>query len=107
MTGLLIAFKSIFCSKGFRASNLSLDAHYYISRVLIPPLDRIFSLMGADVRQWFDDMARPILLDPSSPSKKGNEADVLDVVNNINGHLVASVCAVCAAPALEGKEGPC
>ncbi|KAG5221893.1 recovery protein [Salix suchowensis] len=29
-----------------------LDAEYYITRVLIPPLERIFNLVGADVRRW-------------------------------------------------------
>ena len=31
---------------------------YYISRVLIPPLERIFNLVGADVRSWFFDVPR-------------------------------------------------
>lgn len=35
-----------------------LDAEYYISKNLIPPLERIFNLVGANVRQWYDDMPK-------------------------------------------------
>jgi DNA polymerase zeta len=35
-----------------------LDAEYYISKNLIPPLSRIFDLMGANVRSWYDDMPK-------------------------------------------------
>lgn len=32
-----------------------LDVEYYISKNLIPPLERIFNLMGANVRSWYDE----------------------------------------------------
>ncbi|KAI9733336.1 MAG: DNA polymerase zeta [Cirrosporium novae-zelandiae] len=35
-----------------------LDAEYYISRNILPPLERIFNLMGANVRQWYDEMPK-------------------------------------------------
>ena len=37
---------------------MRLDAEYYISKTLIPPLDRIFNLVGANVRTWYEDMPR-------------------------------------------------
>ncbi|KAI1322625.1 DNA polymerase family B [Xylariaceae sp. FL0255] len=39
-------------------SHLQLDAEYYISKNLIPPLERIFNLVGAHVRQWYDEMPK-------------------------------------------------
>ncbi|KAI1311223.1 DNA polymerase family B [Xylaria venustula] len=39
-------------------SHLSLDSEYYISKNLIPPLERIFNLVGANVRQWYDEMPK-------------------------------------------------
>jgi DNA polymerase zeta len=36
----------------------SLDAEYYISKNLIPPLERIFNLVGANVRAWYDEMPK-------------------------------------------------
>ncbi|OCF36582.1 DNA polymerase zeta subunit [Kwoniella heveanensis BCC8398] len=38
--------------------SLSIDAEYYIRNLLIPPLSRIFNLVGADVEGWFDTMPR-------------------------------------------------
>jgi DNA polymerase zeta len=35
-----------------------LDAEYYISKNLIPPLERIFNLVGANVKQWYDEMPK-------------------------------------------------
>ncbi|KAI1741873.1 DNA polymerase family B [Xylaria scruposa] len=39
-------------------SHLVLDSEYYISKNLIPPLERIFNLVGANVRQWYDEMPK-------------------------------------------------
>ncbi|KAH9081664.1 hypothetical protein EDB83DRAFT_2502933 [Lactarius deliciosus] len=47
----------------FYDSEKQLDGSYYISRVLIPPLERIFNLVGADVRGWYEEMPRRIRAD--------------------------------------------
>lgn len=39
-------------------SPLSLDYEYYINKVLIPPLQRIFGLIGVDVKGWYKEMPR-------------------------------------------------
>ncbi|KAL2017597.1 hypothetical protein VTK56DRAFT_1917 [Thermocarpiscus australiensis] len=36
----------------------SLDAEYYISKNIIPPLERIFNLVGANVRAWYDELPK-------------------------------------------------
>lgn len=41
-----------------QSDHLELDAEYYISKNLIPPLERIFNLAGANVRQWYDEMPK-------------------------------------------------
>ncbi|KAJ4314686.1 DNA polymerase zeta [Fusarium piperis] len=41
-----------------RNPHWKLDAEYYISKNLIPPLERIFNLVGASVRQWYDEMPK-------------------------------------------------
>ncbi|KAF8132341.1 hypothetical protein EV363DRAFT_1583317 [Boletus edulis] len=46
---------------------LRIDASYYITRVLIPPLERIFNLVGADVRAWYDEMPKTITVDEQDP----------------------------------------
>lgn len=37
---------------------LKINAMYYITKVLIPPLNRCLLLIGADVNQWFTDLPR-------------------------------------------------
>ncbi|KAG9254145.1 uncharacterized protein F5Z01DRAFT_119266 [Emericellopsis atlantica] len=41
-----------------RNPHWQLDAEYYISKNLIPPLERIFNLVGANVRGWYDEMPK-------------------------------------------------
>lgn len=41
--------------------SLRLNNTYYITKQVIPALDRIFSLVGADLKAWFTDMRRPVL----------------------------------------------
>ncbi|XP_050532925.1 DNA polymerase zeta catalytic subunit [Daktulosphaira vitifoliae] len=35
-----------------------LNAEYYISRVIIPPLQRCFSLLNVDINQWYSEVPR-------------------------------------------------
>ncbi|KAK4183761.1 putative DNA polymerase zeta catalytic subunit [Podospora australis] len=35
-----------------------LDAEYYITKNIMPPLARIFHLVGADVRSWYDELPK-------------------------------------------------
>ncbi|KAK4198463.1 putative DNA polymerase zeta catalytic subunit [Triangularia verruculosa] len=37
---------------------LELDADYYIEKNLVPPLERIFNLVGANVRSWYDEIPK-------------------------------------------------
>ncbi|POW05385.1 hypothetical protein PSTT_09744, partial [Puccinia striiformis] len=44
---------------------LALDAEYYINRVFIPSLARIFNLIGVDVAAWYQSMPRMIRVSKS------------------------------------------
>jgi hypothetical protein len=43
---------------------LQLNGQYYITKQLIPALDRLFSLLGVDVSAWYTLMTRPLRLLP-------------------------------------------
>jgi len=85
-------------------SQISLDAFYYIARVLIPPLERIFNLVGADVREWYDDMPKDLKLDSMDLSMSPTKAK-LDILARlkIEEHFWASECLSCGTPFTEGK----
>jgi len=75
--------------------NNELDAEYYISKNLIPPLERIFNLVGANVRQWYDEM-------PKFQRIRRVEADSLSVGKDrlfakktLESYLKSSSCLVC------------
>lgn len=83
-------------------SHTQLDATYYISRVLIPPLERIFNLVGADVRQWYNEMPKARQIDVVSPGKKGAPQVIESDAYNINEHFDRSECLICGDFALQG-----
>jgi len=78
-----------------------LDAIYYITRVLIPPLARVFNLVGADVQAWYDEMPKRQKVDKgdsilnferNTPAhKKGGSAQKF----KIDDHFRSSLCVVC------------
>ncbi|KAA1065375.1 DNA polymerase zeta, variant 2 [Puccinia graminis f. sp. tritici] len=71
---------------------LALDAEYYINRVFIPALSRIFNIIGVDVAAWYQAMPRMIrvsksggLLDTThktNPSSKIPENRPAEAVDN-------------------------
>ena len=94
--------------------DLQLDTTYYITRVLIPPLERIFNLVGADVQQWFSEIPKAksvvwgtILASPSKrrkmdkekivPTSPGKQWDI-----NIEGHFENNQCFACEEPSFAG-----
>ncbi|TFL06544.1 hypothetical protein BDV98DRAFT_610115 [Pterulicium gracile] len=76
-----------------------LDSEYYITRVLIPPLQRIFTLVGADVRAWYEEMPR-ITADldiPMSPSKRKQVEAASQMLQRIDltEYMDDSKCITC------------
>lgn len=78
-----------------------LDAEYYISKNLIPPLERIFNLVGANVRQWYDEMPkvqriRDMASAPALVLAEGGPNDPFIVhKKTLESYLSSSMCVVC------------
>ncbi|KAF8760940.1 DNA polymerase [Rhizoctonia solani] len=75
----------------------NIDENYYITHSLIPPLERIFNLVGANVRQWFEEMPKPARLDPIA-TIGGSEESENNGRYNIDGHFRRLECVVCKQP---------
>lgn len=43
------------------SNGTQLDSEYYINKVLIPPLERIFNLFGVDIKSWVREIPQKIL----------------------------------------------
>ncbi|XP_064212236.1 DNA polymerase zeta catalytic subunit isoform X2 [Tribolium castaneum] len=68
-------------------ASLRPNAIYYITKVIIPPINRCFNLIGADLNAWFNQMPRKQFqyLRNASPVKK----------STISQYFVSNSCASC------------
>ena len=74
-----------------------LDAEYYILKNLIPPLERIFNLVGANVRQWYDEMPKfQRIRRVEAGLMAGNKEFVLSK-KTLESYMKSSTCLVCHA----------
>ncbi|KAH6620074.1 DNA polymeras-like protein zeta catalytic subunit [Boeremia exigua] len=80
--------------------HLELDAEYYISKNLIPPLERIFNLVGANVRQWYDEMPKiqrirnVSMPQPGKPHAaiKGGQTSIM---RTLESYMTSASCMLC------------
>ncbi|XP_044756178.1 DNA polymerase zeta catalytic subunit isoform X2 [Coccinella septempunctata] len=76
------------------------NALYYITRVIIPPLNRCFNLIGADLHHWFLQMPRKHLKNlptSTSPAKK----------STISQYFISTLCAICGVQTQSGLCDDC
>ncbi|KAK6496374.1 DNA polymerase zeta [Arthrobotrys musiformis] len=89
-------------------SHNRLDAEYYISKNLIPPLERIFNLVGANVRGWYDEMPKiqrlRRIVDPSLISDEQQQQQQKRR-QTIESFMKGSACIVCYAK--DTEKGIC
>lgn len=72
-----------------RSAHASLDAEYYVSKNLVPPLDRIFNLVGASCRAWYDEMPKV---------RRVHRPDPASGKRTLESYLASAACVVCGAP---------
>jgi len=75
-----------------------LDAEYYISKNIIPPLERIFNLVGANVRQWYDEMPKYQRIRQVDISGHEVVENSLMKKSTLESYMKASNCVVCRDP---------
>ena len=75
--------------------NNELDAEYYISKNLIPPLERIFNLVGANVRQWFDEMPKYQRIRRIEAGSITGGKEVALEKKTLESYMKSSSCVVC------------
>lgn len=100
---------------------LQINALYYITRTIIPPLARVFNLLGADVEAWFHHMPKPnnaywnkrptaallsALLAQQDPSSSTHEigsdsaaskATSSTAIATLNSHYATETCLLCSS----------
>lgn len=78
-----------------RNEHNELDAEYYISKNLIPPLERIFNLVGANVRQWYDEMPKFQRIRRVEAEALSNGKNLLLSKKTLESYMKSSACLVC------------
>ena len=85
-----------------------LDGMYYISRVLIPPLERILNLVGADVKSWFFDVPRRARAEDAEETGALTSPDEQDLSDSedpdrpkMEGHQLVNRCVLCGDASIE------
>ncbi|XP_060083937.1 uncharacterized protein LOC132563202 [Ylistrum balloti] len=82
--------------------SLRLNATYYITKQILPPLDRIFSLMGVNVFSWYNEMPKVTRIVPQTAlapdSKKGTISQFFSVINCpvCDEQTNQDICNICA-----------
>jgi DNA polymerase zeta len=76
-------------------SHLELDAEYYITKNLIPPLERIFNLVGANVRQWYDEMPKIQRIRRIEGTFTGLGRDNGTSKKTLESYMKSSSCILC------------
>lgn len=72
-----------------------LDAEYYISKNLIPPLERIFNLVGANVRQWYDEMPKYQRIRRIETGAVTDGKEIGLSKKTLESYMKSSTCLVC------------
>ncbi|KAE8354241.1 hypothetical protein BDV28DRAFT_156340 [Aspergillus coremiiformis] len=84
-------------------AQLDLDAEYYITKNIIPPLERIFNLVGANVRQWYDEMPKVQRIRRIEGTVTSTGRDTRKTT--LESYMKSSTCIVCKAK-LEDTDVP-
>ena len=75
--------------------NSELDAEYYISKNIIPPLERIFNLVGANVRQWYDEMPKHQRIRRVKAGLLSSDDNLSLSKRTLESYMKSSSCLVC------------
>ncbi|XP_071115137.1 uncharacterized protein [Haliotis cracherodii] len=88
-------------SEVLRDPTLRINGTYYITKAILPPLHRLFSLIGVDVFAWYQGMPKVIRVVPqaivSGDSKKGTISQYFSVSNCpvCDEQTKQPICATC------------
>lgn len=84
---------------------LELNGEYYISKI-IPPLERIFNLVGANVQQWYDEMPKYQRMRRAGHSMIAPGKGDTRLRKTLESYMKSSSCVVCREK-LESEQPLC
>ena len=85
-------------------SGLRLHATYYITKQIIPALNRVFLLAGADLKSWFLDIPQSTRTLPRVATVQAAEGKAVRK-STLDQYFKSCACPLCGA--LQGTPGLC
>ena len=76
--------------------NNELDAEYYILKNLIPPMERIFNLVGANVRQWYEEMPKYQRIRRIDANLSSGGKHTTNLKKTLESYMRTTACIVCS-----------
>ncbi|GAB1609202.1 hypothetical protein Ahia01_001205700, partial [Argonauta hians] len=82
--------------------SLRLNINYYITKAILPPLHRVFSLLGPNVYHWYSDLPRTVRYTPHQPAASDKKKGTISQYFNTTSCPVChrdtkqEVCASCS-----------
>ena len=86
-----------------RDEDAELDAEYYINKNLIPPLERIFNLVGANVRNWWEELPKVQRIRQLGGVQQESAFGVKNARKTMESYMGSSLCVVCRTKLLPPK----
>ncbi|XP_078449493.1 DNA polymerase zeta catalytic subunit-like isoform X1 [Lampetra planeri] len=82
--------------------SLLINAPYYVSKQILPPLDRLLSLIGVDVFRWYQQLPRSVRVWAAhhQSAAEGRKATIVQYFSTVN-------CPVCGEITKDGICGRC
>ncbi|KAI1286929.1 DNA polymerase zeta catalytic subunit [Halotydeus destructor] len=81
--------------------SLKLNSVYYIERVIIPPLNRIFMLIGEDLMKWYEEMPKKKIIQRAH-YLYAQQAKAKKQQTTISQYFISGRCPVCESKSLNG-----
>ena len=79
-------------------ASLRINATYYITKQIVPPLARMFSLMGVDVMSWYSELPRVQRVLPPSHFTENKKVCVADLGHRFRSEMKLSRKTSCVYP---------
>jgi len=77
--------------------SLRLNAEYYITRAIVPALQRCFGLLGVDVLSWYSSLPRVVVHNPGIIQQDNRQKAT------ISQYFASSACLLCEEPMVDGQ----
>uniref|UniRef100_K3WHC9 DNA polymerase n=1 Tax=Globisporangium ultimum (strain ATCC 200006 / CBS 805.95 / DAOM BR144) TaxID=431595 RepID=K3WHC9_GLOUD len=88
-------------------ANLTINYQYYIHKQIIPSLERLFLLIGADVRAWYGDLPRSSVKARQQMYNARAARRVLGDTRSIDSFYMSKHCRLCGAIGMDTLCADC